>query len=415
MSSPRLIENQRRTALAFIDALATRLTPGRPFLQELRSELALHKGFGARDRRLYRELVFTWLRYRAWFDAARTSNGETAAVDLLVALSSDAPETAPLQTALGVPGGLSGRPWSERRERLAALVPGVAFELRSLLPSWFESHGPELFSEREILLQLTRPPFWLRAQRGSAAELVHDLARSGVPATVSDRIPAAVRVADFRELDEHPLITSGRADIQDIGSQALLAMAAPAPGTNWLDFCAGAGGKSLQLASMLGAKGQVTAHDIRRDALAETRRRMLRAGVRNLTIEPVLPQAGLVHFDGVLLDAPCTASGTWRRHPFLRHQLTPAVVARYAHEQIELLVRGADFVGPRGRLIYATCSLSRQENEDVVTAFLREHREFRLEPPPFTAGLAVPPPGWVTLLPTQLDSDGYFLACLRRQ
>lgn len=416
MNESRIVENQRRAALGLIAQLEPLLTPGRPFLPELRAEIGLHKGFGARDRRLYRELIFTWLRFRAWFDAARAAAGEVAAGNLLIALAPEGPETAPLQGAIGHPGGISLRVWATARPRIVALVPGIEPQLEALLPQWFAGHCPELFGETEILTQLTRPPFWLRSQGGSAGDLVHEFARTSVAAEVSERVPGAVRVLDYPDLENHPLVTSGRAEVQDIGSQALLAMAAPEPGTRWLDMCAGAGGKSLQLADMLGPRGRVTAHDLRREALVELRRRMLRAGVRTITIEPVLREPGTVRFDGVLVDAPCSASGTWRRHPFLRHQTSLPVVLRHSREQLRLLHQGASFVGPNGRLLYATCSLSRRENEDVVTKFLQADPNFILERPAWLPD-RVPKTeaGWVTLLPSRLDSDGYFLACLRRR
>lgn len=414
MPNPRILENQRRNALLLIDAIAHRMPPGRPFIPEMRSAIAAHQGFGARDRRLYRELIFTWLRFRAWFERARASDPQLA-LNLLIALAPETPETEPLQAALAVPGGLPLRSWPDLRDGLAALAPGIPFELRELMPAWFEGHAPPLFHNDEILVQLRRPPFWLRAQAGSGAALVQELARTGIGATASAVIPGAVRVLDYRDLESHPLIVRGRAEIQDIGSQALLHMAAPAPGERWLDLCAGAGGKTLQLAALVGPKGHVTAHDIRRDALVELRRRQMRARLKNITIEPVLPDPGPVHFAGVLVDAPCSASGTWRRHPYLRHQTAPKMVMDYARQQRELLHRGAAYVAPGGRLLYATCSLSRFENEDVIDAFLREARDFALEPPPLLpAGVSAAESGSVTLWPSQLDSDGYFLACLRR-
>jgi 16S rRNA (cytosine967-C5)-methyltransferase len=415
MANPRIIENQRRNTLTLIDAISHRMPPGRPFIPEMRSALAANQGFGARDRRLYRELIFTWLRFRAWFDRARAADPQLA-LNLLVALAPESPEVAPLQAALAPAGAISLRSVQSLRDGLSALLPGMTFELRELMPGWFEAHCPKLFEEEEILTQLRRPPFWLRTLRGSGPELVQEFARTNVAATASTKIPGAVRVHEYRDLEEHPLITSGRAEIQDIGSQALLVIAAPAPGGRWLDLCAGAGGKSLQLAAMVGSTGRVTAHDIRRDALMETRRRLIRAGVRNLIVEPVLPEPGPVTFDGVLVDAPCSASGTWRRHPFLRHQTIPGSIMDYAREQFTLLRRGGSYVAPGGRLVYATCSLSRFENEDVVDAFLREETGFALErPTTLPEGVTAAESGCVTLWPSALDSDGYFIACMRRK
>ena len=413
--NPRILENQRRTLLALIRALEQSLVPGKPFVAEIRSLLARHEGFGSRDRRIYRELIFTWLRYRAWFDKAREA-GDSAAADLLGALSGDAPEVSALHASLELPGGgaFARRPGPALLEQLRRLVPGIAFEWRELLPSWFEAHCPALFGEAEILTHLTRPPFWLRAQRGTGLELVQELARTGIEATASSRLPTAVRVSSYVDLEKHPLVEQGRAEVQDIGSQVLLALAAPRPGTRWLDMCAGAGGKSLQLATLLGPTGRVSAHDVRRDALMELRRRALRAGIRTIQIEGVLPDEVTTRFDGVLVDAPCSGSGTWRRHPFLVHQTTPTLINIQARQQAALLRRGANYVAPGGRLIYATCSLSKRENEEVVSAFLKEYRDFAMDAPTPVAGLKPEPAGWVTVMPSALDSDGYFLACMRR-
>jgi 16S rRNA (cytosine967-C5)-methyltransferase len=414
--NPRILENQRRTMLALIRALEPQLVPGRPFVAEIRAELAQHEGFGSRDRRLYRELIFTWLRYRAWFEKARAKS-DTAAADLLVALSGDAPEVAQLHGALALPEGraLARRPGPPLFEQLRTLIPDVPFEPRELLPAWFESHCPALFTEAELACHLTRPPFWLRAQRGTGLELVQELGRTGIEAAASTRLATAVRVNSYVDLEKHPLVEQGRAEVQDIGSQALLALVAPKAGSHWLDLCAGAGGKSLQLATLLGPSGKVSAYDTRRDALMELRRRAHRAALKNIQIEGVLPDEVTTRFDGVLVDAPCSGSGTWRRHPFLIHQTTPTQINALIRQQATLLRRGANYVAPGGRLVYATCSLSRRENEEVVTAFLKEFREFELEAPTPVAGLKPEQAGWITILPSALDSDGYFLACLRRK
>lgn len=415
MMNPRILENQRRTLLGLIRALEPQLVPGRPFVAEIRNELARHSGFGSRDRRLYRELIFSWLRYKAWFEKARAAS-DAAAADLLIALSGDAPEVATLHAALTLPEGraFARRPGPALFDQVREFLPGIPLDPRELLPAWFEHHCPALFAESELSVHLTRPPLWLRAQRGTGLELVQELGRTGLEAVASNRLPTAVRVASHADLEKHPLIVEGRAEVQDIGSQALLAMVAPQPGSRWLDLCAGAGGKSLQLATLLGPTGRVSAYDPRRDALMELRRRALRAGLRTIQIEGVLPDELTTSYDGVLVDAPCSGSGTWRRHPFLVHQTTPTLINIQARQQATLLRRGADYVSAGGRLIYATCSISRRENEEVVTAFLKERREFELEPAGALGGLKPDPAGWITLLPSALDSDGYFLACMRR-
>lgn len=413
MTENRIIENQRRIALRLIASLERQMTPGRPFIPVIRDELAHYPQFGARDRRLYRELIFTWLRFRAWFDELRRSNAP-AGLDLIIALAPETRDTAPLQEALGVSGGWSTRDWAGLRTCLAELYPQVDLRPAALLPAWFRGHCPALFDETEIAVQMQRPPLWLRAQRGSADAVVQDLGNDGITATASRIVLGAVRVADHIDLEKHAMVTSGRVEIQDIGSQALLTMVRPRAGERWFDFCAGAGGKSLQLAGLLGAKGRVAAHDVRREALMELKRRIRRAGVCNISIEPVLPDSRLTQFDGVLIDAPCSATGTWRRHPFLRHQTTVKSITQYARQQADLLRRAAPFVGASGRLVYTTCSLSRMENDEVVTRFLEEQPEFALEQLTPLPGVTAASAGWITLMPSMLDGDGYFVASMRR-
>jgi 16S rRNA (cytosine967-C5)-methyltransferase len=199
MFPPHVLANQRRAALEIIDALARELTPGRPFLAILRTQLGRNKGYGSQDRRRYREIVFAWLRFRAWFDAIRVNDSEKA-LDLLLLLAGDSPEMMPLQAAIGHPGGFSRRDWRDMRGKLEDYFPDASFDLRALLPAWFEKHCPALFEEKEIVVQLTRPPFWLRAQRGTSADLVHELSRSSISAEASQHVPWAVCVTERVEL-----------------------------------------------------------------------------------------------------------------------------------------------------------------------------------------------------------------------
>ena len=200
--------------------------------------------------------------------------------------------------------------------------------------------------------------------------------------------------------------------MQDLGSQLLLETLGLGPGGRWLDACAGAGGKTLQLARLVGPTGTVVAHDIRRAALDELGVRAARARLGN--VRPTLQPPGAGDFDGVLVDAPCSGSGTWRRSPHLKWTTTPALVTERAALQTQLLANFAPCVRRGGRLIYATCSLSPEENSRVVTAFLNTHAGFHPEPFARTFGFA-PNNGGLTLLPARHDTDGFFVASLRRK
>jgi precorrin-6B methylase 2 len=207
---------------------------------------------------------------------------------------------------------------------------------------------------------------------------------------------------------------SGLVEVQDLGSQLILASAAITPGGRWFDACAGAGGKTLQLASLLGPTGHIDAYDIRPSALRELQIRAQRARISNIAILPTAPTA---QYDGVLVDAPCSGTGTWRRAPHLKWTTTPAQVTAAAAQQLALLTQYAALVRPGGQLIYATCSLSRFENEEVITDFLAANPTFKPEPPtPARAFGFIPDSttGGLTILPAKHNTDGFFVATLRR-
>ena len=203
----------------------------------------------------------------------------------------------------------------------------------------------------------------------------------------------------------------GLVEVQDLGSQLILASVGVEPGGRWLDACAGAGGKTLQLARLLGRSGQIDAHDIRPAALAELRIRVTRAGISHVRTRTQPDAAG---YDGVLVDAPCSGTGTWRRAPHLKWVTTETQIARAAETQSALLRQFSAFVRPGGRLVYATCSLSQQENQAVVATFLAEHDAFTPESFRRTFGLETSA-GGVTIWPARHDTDGFFAATLRRR
>ena len=183
-------------------------------------------------------------------------------------------------------------------------------------------------------------------------------------------------------------------------------------GESWLDACAGAGGKTLQLARLVGPNGHIDAIDPRSAALAELTLRANRARLSQITVRqhPPAPDAC---YDGVLVDAPCSGTGTWRRFPQLKWSSTETDITTAAQRQREILARYANHVRPDGLLVYATCSLSHVENEDVITDFLAAHPEFTATPFANTFGACTTKTG-LTILPSLHNTDGYFVSALRR-
>jgi 16S rRNA (cytosine967-C5)-methyltransferase len=348
---------------------------------------------GSRDRRLYRELIYTALRYLPWIEPLLDSDPQEAA-RRAAWLAADSPAVEPFRAEIA--GGLPPCPAGADEK---ARILGADAEVLS--PGWFRSECPDAFAPplRECLL--SRPPLWLRLQTDDAAPVFREFDGLGWAWRQSDLCPGAVQLPQGADISRTGAFASGKVEIQDIGSQLILISAGVAPGGHWLDACAGAGGKTLQLSCLLGPSGRVTARDTRRSALAELSTRAARAGVdaRLRVGDPADPPDG---FDGVLVDAPCSGTGTWRRAPHLKWVTKAESVRAAADLQLRLLEENAPRIKKGGLLIYATCSLCRTENEQVAAEFLRSHAGFEPESP------------GRTLLPQAHDGDGFFVATFRR-
>lgn len=218
----------------------------------------------------------------------------------------------------------------------------------------------------------------------------------------------------------------GLFEVQDEGSQ-LLGMLVDAPPRRVIDACAGAGGKTLQLAAQMKNRGEIYALDIDERRLEELKLRARRAGVHNVRISAIAKDAQadeqLAKWAGsaerVLVDAPCSGTGTWRRKPDARYRLTPEMLAEHVQIQKTLIARFAKLVKPGGRLIYGTCSILREENEGVIEDFLAHHPDFTLTPATPWLGEAlaakVTRGGMLRLFTHRHDTDGFFGAVLVRK
>ena len=370
-----------------------RNTPSR--LQALLAD----RRFGSRDRRLYRELLITALRHARAI--AGLQDDDWAAY--LARVCDATPETAAFREAY-VAGAQVGE-----------LHPPAPAPL-DLLPAWFadECDTGETAATTAAAL-LGRAPLWVRLQTDDPEAVLAEWASRGWTASPHPALPGAWRLPSDTAVTSCDSYHAGHYEVQDLGSQLILASLGLAPAATpvrWLDACAGAGGKTLQLARLLGPAARIEAADIRPAALAELRARATRAGLKN--IHTVTRPSGL--YDGVLVDAPCSGSGTWRRSPHLMACTTPADLDAAATLQSRLLAEAAPLVLPGGLLVYATCSIARRENRAVAAAFLAaQSGTFRTEPPVRTFGFPVlsPDPGLV-LTPGREDNDGFYVAAFRR-
>ena len=447
--NPNIAANQQRLFLAFLAELRPYIRKDSSLPRRIKEIFARNRAIGSRDRKLYRELVYTYLRFLPWIDPFLDPEPDCRAAASRQAESGPATSTGPANPILAAKitawlapelkptslyraahcGDWPAVPESlaEKAKFLNELMPGGArppdalsetrpeagfrlFEPQALLPAWFREHCPAAFEPPHLDAINRRANVWVRIQCNDRDLVLDEFRRQNWAFTVAADSPDALCLPPNAEVANSDAYRRGFVEIQDLGSQLVLASAGIPPGGRWFDACAGAGGKTLQLARLLGATGHVDATDIRVVILDELADRAKRARLENITI--VRTPAG--EYDGVLVDAPCSGSGTWRRQPHLKWYVRPETIAAFAQTQLEILTANAPRVKPGGLLIYATCSLSHHENRDVVAAFLTTHREYKPEAPAKKHGTDYDGLG-ASLLPGTHNTDGFYVALLRRQ
>jgi 16S rRNA (cytosine967-C5)-methyltransferase len=413
---------------AAIEVLADIETRHRPAHLALRGWSDGARYAGAKDRAFVSGLVLDVLRRRrslAWamgeeIDRARTLGAVRMVWDWpLERIATAAAETHG-------PGALS----ELERERLAAPISlsDAPTPIRGDYPDWLDAPLARAFGEaraEEGRAMAARAPVDLRVNTLKsdadhvlkALDPFHPEPLAFPSGAIRIRAPAASERA--APVEAAPAFERGWFEVQDAGSQIAAAVAGELKGRQVLDFCAGGGGKTLALAAAMGNTGQLYAYDADARRLSEAVKRSQRAGVRNLQVRsPIDPKAldGLeARMDLVFVDAPCTGSGTWRRHPDAKWRLTPQQLERRIAEQDVVLADAAPFVKPGGRLIYVTCSLLVEENEDRIAAFAPAHPDFGVERVTLAGAEGwLTPGGFLRLTPRTAAVDGFFVATLRR-
>lgn len=254
-------------------------------------------------------------------------------------------------------------------------------------------------------------------------EVLETLSQEGIEAQATPYSPCGIRLAGKPAINRHALFLSGKIEVQDEGSQLLGYLLAPKRGEMVVDFCAGAGGKSLLLGALMNSKGRLYAFDISEKRLSNLKPRFKRSGLSNLHAQRIAHEndikvkrlAGKI--DRVLVDAPCSGLGTLRRNPDLKWRQSPQSIAGLKTKQAAILSAAASLLKPGGRLVYATCSFLPEENEQVVQDFLNTHPQFRLlncaellaqQKIPLVTG------EFLQLFPLLHQTDGFFAAALTR-
>ena len=309
--------------------------------------------------------------------------------------------------------------------------PEMPRAVASDLPDWLEPYFERVFGkglEREMAALNASASIDLRVNllKADWETACRALAAEGVAAEPTPWSPVGLRLAERVPLGGLSAFKEGLVEVQDEGSQITALLADARPGMRVVDFCAGAGGKTLALAAGMANRGKLVACDVSAHRLERAVRRLRRAGVGNaerrvLTSERdkwVKRHAG--GFDRVLIDAPCLGTGTWRRNPGDKWRVTPEDLASLIVRQQEILRSAARLVRPGGRLVYATCSVLREEDEAQAEAFLVAEPEFSVVPAARVwnetiGGFSPGGERYLRLTPARHGTDGFFVAILERQ
>jgi 16S rRNA (cytosine967-C5)-methyltransferase len=297
------------------------------------------------------------------------------------------------------------------------------------LPDWLWQRLQEDLGDAEatrLAQSLMNPaPLDLRVNlaRTTREAVLEKLARDGLPASATPYSPAGVRLAGKPPINRHALFEQGLVEVQDEGSQLLAWLLAPRRGEMVADYCAGAGGKSLALAMLMRGTGRLYAMDVAARRLAALAPRAARAGVTN--IHPLAlsgdadPRAKRLagKMERVLVDAPCSGFGTLRRNPDLKWRHAKQAIVELAQKQAAILAAAARLVKPGGRLVYATCSILREENEAIADAFATSHADFTplsCEELLRQQRIALDCGAKLRLWPQRHGTDGFFAAAFQR-
>jgi 16S rRNA (cytosine967-C5)-methyltransferase len=404
-----------------------------------------HRGLGSTERRMLAEAVYGLVRWDRRLNAivdelikaarGRAEHLSPAARDQLLLLVYEARSGVDPGVVAAEAGRLLGGEVAPEKliDEDAGLGHSKGIDrdaIRVSFPTWLlERYVVDMGHDEALALAASmnqRAPLAIRVNTAKIEReaLIEKLRSEGVTAHPAPLSPSGLVLETRINAFGLQSFQDGLFEVMDEGSQLVAEAVAPPPRGRILDACAGAGGKTLALAAILGGQGRVLALDVKGKKLEELRRRARRAGLSSVSAreiepgKPLPPDAKLESWDRVLVDAPCSGLGTLRRNPEARWRLTEKVVDSFPARQLGLLVDYAPLVAPGGRLIYATCTTLASENERVIERFLAERPDFtpfalkeifgRARAETLGDGMNM------RLWPHRHDTDGFFTAVLRR-
>ncbi len=410
--------NQIKTLENVFAAVHEKFQNSQPVDKALSAFFRRNKQFGSNDRRFVSNTVFGYYRWYGWLN--RFSSSKTSLALLLgYLLDGNKVDDRVRYWANNLDLSqewLDQNDWQyidslEKKVRAVSAVIGP-IQISDLNPGFVQEWSTELLTAFQ-----SRPSIWVRIEKSDPQSFLAFLDSKHIAYRFHSANAKTLEILSTLNLNESIDFRKGRVEIQDISSQAVGLICRPKSKDVWWDACAGSGGKSLHLSALMGTNGLVYASEVNANMIRELNRRI----GKNRRWSNILPLQwdGLKRpvfnrkIDGVLIDAPCSCSGTWRRNPELRWRIIKKQVDDYARVQLKLLQLCSDSVREGGALVYATCSLFPEENEAVIDKFLASEKSFHLETivNPFSQessekGLTVAPP--------QTDGNSMYVARLRK-
>ncbi len=439
-----------QAAIELLGAIENAMTVGPPADRVVSSFFSQRRYAGSKDRAAVADTVYGVLRCRAELVWRLDRAGEVPACPeacsrrLVLAYEVLGLGLSPADLAALCDGGRYAPAPLEPSEAacLDALASGLddgapgdaPGHVRGNYPQWLDEKlrkrfGGELPEQMAAFAERASVDVRVNLLRTTRDKARAALVAEGIETEPCRLSPVGLRLVERASLGGGAAFRRGMVEVQDEGSQIVCLLTDARPGMQVLDLCAGAGGKTLGIAAAMAGKGQVYACDVNRSRLERMRPRLKRAAAHNVQLRHIVsendPWLGELGggIDRVLVDAPCSGSGTWRRNPDLKWRLTPEGLDRHVATQRRLMQAAAPLVKVGGRLVYATCSILPRENEDQVDAFIAENPDFRILPVgdiwPDAVGGQYPSDvlgegPFLSLTPLRHRTDGFFVAVLER-
>ncbi len=417
MDSSR-INNQLRNLESVFKTIHEKWQTGRPVDKELSALFRQNKQYGSKDRRLISNAIFGYYRWYGWLKDLPSDDLSMALILGYLLDGNDLDDRIEYWAELASHKGKRVDPCLFRKADV--LEKKMALFSEAISPVSMEDLNPEMAREwdtKRIKAFQTRPPIWLRLEKPDPHTFISFLTSKNINYRFHNRNSKVLEILAPFNIHESVDFRNGWVEIQDLSSQAIGLICQPQTGSVWWDVCSGSGGKALHLAALMSGSGLIYATDINSGMIREMNRR-INKNERWKNIYP-LSWDGLQTpdfdrlFDGVLVDAPCSCSGTWRRNPELRWRISKEQVLEYARVQLNLLRLCSPSVRDNGVLVYATCSLFSEENEKVTELFLDLHPEFKTVQieNPFTGEISKK---GLTIAPPETDGNGMYVVKMEK-